>query len=274
MMNDNATSSEFNRRSNLHNWPPDILSFAFFPPDLDAALAQLSQTAEDEKWDYQDPPTDRQNPVLHYYITGTYRRVAYQDKIVLSENGENCCFNTGLVTDRQEAIYASFEANSRQDDRARPWYFKGWLRGGEVRMSRYPELPEQADYVGDPSRWFFHTDREFRTNVEHIIGDRKDRFPEEIRQVDDYQAMLVLEGAIKRAIDRVKKNPKTAVPQFFKNDVHLLLPLYLVNPVRADLALAVECHPTFYRAATCLTLDMAYANARVLAKPDTDWLHS
>jgi hypothetical protein len=29
---------------------------------------------------------------------------------------------------------------------------------------------------------------------------------------------------------------------------------------------------SFYRASTCLTLDMAYNNARLLARPDRDWL--
>ena len=40
----------------------------------------------------------------------------------------------------------------------------------------------------------------------------------------------------------------------------------------ADLALVVEDHVGFYRASTCLTLDMAYNNARQLARPDRDWL--
>ncbi|MCZ2075766.1 MAG: DUF3825 domain-containing protein [Bryobacterales bacterium] len=36
--------------------------------------------------------------------------------------------------------------------------------------------------------------------------------------------------------------------------------------------MVVERHQTFYRASTCLTLDMAYNNARQLTKPDRDWL--
>jgi len=51
------------------------------------------------------------------------------------------------------------------------------------------------------------------------------------------------------------------------------LPLCLSDPEKADLALVVEKDPEgFYRASTCLTLDMAYSNARVLAKQDPDWL--
>ena len=47
---------------------------------------------------------------------------------------------------------------------------------------------------------------------------------------------------------------------------------YFTDPTRADLALVVERFADFYRAATCLALDMAYNNARQLARPDRDWL--
>ena len=64
---------------------------------------------------------------------------------------------------------------------------------------------------------------------------------------------------------------QTAIPQFFNGSVQLLLPLCLNDPQRADLALVVDIQREFYRATTCLTLDMAYSNA-LLAKPDRDWL--
>ena len=38
------------------------------------------------------------------------------------------------------------------------------------------------------------------------------------------------------------------------------------------MALVVEDSGGFYRASTCLTLDIAYNNARQLARPDKDWL--
>jgi hypothetical protein len=36
--------------------------------------------------------------------------------------------------------------------------------------------------------------------------------------------------------------------------------------------LVVERHQQFYRVSTCLTLDMAYNNARQICKPERDWL--
>jgi hypothetical protein len=56
--------------------------------------------------------------------------------------------------------------------------------------------------------------------------------------------------------------------------VQLLLPICLENPARADLALVVAKNEAgnAYRGSTVLTLDMAYNNARLLARPDTEWL--
>lgn len=36
--------------------------------------------------------------------------------------------------------------------------------------------------------------------------------------------------------------------------------------------LVVEMYDGYYRSAACLTLDMAYDNARLIARPDLDWL--
>jgi hypothetical protein len=45
-----------------------------------------------------------------------------------------------------------------------------------------------------------------------------------------------------------------------------------MNLGRADLALSVDRVGDVYRAATVLTLDMAYNNARLIARPDRVWL--
>ena len=90
--------------------------------------------------------------------------------------------------------------------------------------------------------------------------------------MEDFALQTVLKGAIDNAKERFRRSYKTAIPQFYKSQIQLLLPLCLSNPQRADQALVVERDSTFYRASTCLTLDMAYNNARQLAKQDRDWL--
>lgn len=82
----------------------------------------------------------------------------------------------------------------------------------------------------------------------------------------------VLHGTIADAQRRVKRNYKTAIPQYYKGKLQLLLPLCLKTKATADLALVIEKENGVYRASTCLTLDMAVNNARLIAKPDDEWL--
>ena len=253
----------------MTDWPDDLFAFAFLP-DPNVRLAELKQEAEPEDWEYHYAETEHAHPVLFNFIRYTYRRVADERKIAISDNGQYACFNTGLVTPLQEPIFASFQTNRKED--AQPWYFKGWFRQGQWELNRFPELPDLANYFDDPSCLVFDNRRELRVNVEHIIETNRDRIPEPYRSMNDFTLQNLLQGVVDNARQRVRRNYKTAIPQFYKGQVQLLLPLCFGNPKIADLALVVERHHTFYRASTCLTLDMAYNNARQLARPDRDWL--
>ena len=251
-------------------WPAELFEFAYIP--LNTHLPALCVLAEDEDWEYHHTaPLEHECPVLYHYIRYTYTRLAEESKIGLSEDGQFSCFNTGLVTNNQEPIFASFEAHRREN--SAPWYFKGWFRKGQWELTKFLELPDLAHYFDDPSCLVLDHRKELRVNVEHIIQDSpRERFPNPYREMDDYALGNMLDGAIAKARERVRRSYKTAIPQYYRGNVQLLLPLCLSDPKRADLALVVERHSTFYRASTCLTLDMAYNNARQLARPDRDWL--
>ena len=172
----------------------------------------------------------------------------------------------------QEPLYASFEVN-RREGAHQPWYFKGWFRKGSRELTRFPYLPEMAQYFDDPSTLVFDARRDFRINIDHILSETpRERFPEPYASMEAYALQTVVKGVIDNARERVRRSYKTAIPQYYFGKVQLLLPLCLSNSSRADLAMVVERHSTFYRASTCLTLDMAYNNARQLARPDRDWL--
>lgn len=72
----------------------------------------------------------------------------------------------------------------------------------------------------------------------------------------------------------MRRNYKIAVPQYFitEGTIQLLIPLCLAAQDVADLAIVVEDYGNMYRASTCLTLDQAMNNARLLARPDRDCL--
>lgn len=108
----------------IDTWPEDILDFAFIPA-MDEQLEKLAELAEREDWDYHNTGSVHRFPILYNYIRYSYRRLAEEDKIAKSLDAQCACFNTGLVTENQEPIFASFEVH-RDEDR-QPWYFKAWL---------------------------------------------------------------------------------------------------------------------------------------------------
>jgi len=251
-------------------WPDDLFKFAYVP-DFDGKLVGLAELVEDEDWDYHHTPSTHSRPILFNYIRYTYQRIAEERKIGLSADGDYSCFNTGLVTPNQEAVYASFQTH--RNPGMQNWFFKDWFRRGERELNKFPELPDLAHYFDDPTCLVFDGRKDFRVNVEHIIAETpRDRFPEPYKSMADFAIQTVLKGAIDNGRERVRRSYKAAIPQYYRGQVQLLLPLCLSDPRLADLALVIERHASFYRASTCPTLDMAYNNARQLAKPDRDWL--
>lgn len=59
--------------------------------------------------------------------------------------------------------------------------------------------------------------------------------------------------------------------QFYGGRIQLLLPLCLTGD-KPELALTIQREDGFYAARTCLTLDMAYNNARLICRSETSWI--
>lgn len=251
-------------------WPESFYDLVFMPR-MNDHLDELAELAEPEEWDYRHTATGYHKPILYNYIRYTYQRLAEEEKVVVADDGSAIAFNTGLVTPAQEPLFCYCTQNRLADAR-QPWHFHGWRRKGEYDMTRFSSLPEMAHYFDDPAKLVLDLRRELRVNVAHIVAENKERFPPPYDAMPDYQLQMVLNGAIANAQERVRRNYKTAIPQYYKGRIQLLLPLCLSAPDVADLALVVEDHGAFYRVSTCLTLDMAYNNARQLARPDRDWL--
>ena len=84
-----------------------------------------------------------------------------------------------------------------------------------------------------------------------------------------------LEDAIDTAKRRIRWNFKTAIPSYYPraNTMSLLLPLSLVREGHVDAALVVQLMPSGnYQGQTILTMRQAYTNARLICRPDSDWL--
>lgn len=98
------------------------------------------------------------------------------------------------------------------------------------------------------------------------------------KKVEQGKIARKLKDCFRSAIDvtrnRILWNYKTAIPTYYpKSDkISLLLPLCLVNEDRVDLALVVSKGDGGYLAETIYPLDWAYKYARLICRPDSDWL--
>lgn len=89
-----------------------------------------------------------------------------------------------------------------------------------------------------PPSWFFDYRLPIRSNIDHILGDEENL---------------------------------TRIPASLMGEDNSLLPLCLTGD-KPELALTIQREDGFYAARACLTLDMAYNNARLICRPETSWI--
>jgi hypothetical protein len=263
--------------------PADLLQFAWIPPDFITKLGELATKAMDEQWDDPLTPTGRM-PILSSYVRFTFRRIVEENKIAFAtdEHGrEVAAFNTGLFTQHYEPIFGCLEANPNTDKQ--PWILREWALPADYRMRPFANRDVRpARYFDKPEDLIYDPDLELVANLDHILDDNALRFPAEL-QTRPHQRRLLLDAAIREAGKRAQMNWKTAVPQYYfgagargAGRIQLLLPLSFMEPDQTDLALVVDKDKSErkYRAYTVLTLSMAYKNARLISRQDSEWLGS
>ena len=237
-------------------------------------LVSLADLAEDEEWTGARH-SERPLPILHSFLQYTYRRLVMEDKISVTEDGEFATFNTGLLTPHAEEIFGFFQRN--QHEGAQRWYFQRWVTESSMDILRhFDEPPQMAEYVTSASELVYDWRRELKLAYDHILGDNIDRFPAEMAE-QPRQARQALDAAINMTLRRVRRNHKLVIPHWYPKlgeaGAQFLMPLDLTGDGVADLALVVSAvGDRAYRGHTVLTLNMAYTNARLVARPDSDWL--
>ncbi|CAF1310272.1 unnamed protein product [Adineta ricciae] len=265
-------------------------------PALAYALEPLKELAEKENWGpndtilvsyfvhtfYELRKAQRNNPDIRYIVE-------YEDWIY---------FNTGLITENMERIYATFQKNYKAASRGtegKPQYFLSYNPNNfmrEIHMSEYCyPLPDRCCYFDDYTQLIMDGTKEPIVHWTHIVDENWERIceilygkdkcnDEEFKRRQQYDAQTRLEGALKLARNRVLTNYRTAVPQSYKGELQLLLPLCLKKASKPDFVLTLtrqDSKPPIpgvftYTARTILTLSMAYQNARLVARPEKDWL--
>ena len=185
-------------------------------------------------------------------------------------------------------------------------------KDGKKLTSTFAPLPQPPKYFEKSTDLLFDVDQEIFPDFDHIVYDGilKERFPYTFLELNkprgldwkdpsdldfderkeylrnfvnaienDPQCNRSIVNRIRDAIDlafkRTRWNFKTAIPQYFPttDSMSLLLPLALVDDESVDIALVVNRNETgSYSAPTVLPLNWAYSHARLVCRPDSDWL--
>lgn len=231
--------------------------------DYNKVIESLAALALPENWSFNN---DGSNSILKNYLSRTFEKLQEENKVI--ETDEYCVFNTGLYTRLYEEIYAY-----GYRDNLGKYTFSKFCTEYELGSFNVEEIPERADYFSDPNLLIFNYHYPIRVQYSHILMDEKnaERLPKSI--LDSKLPLQTLMGVIELSIKRVIANYKLAVPQYYQNKIQLLIPLYFENENRPELALVIsKSNHDYYQGHTCITLDMAYNNARLIAKPESNWL--
>ena len=243
--------------------------------DFDKKLRFLEKLAEREKWRFYDPTAyNNELNVIFYYVIHTFDRCYKQERITISADETAAAFNTGLMSNAGEEICGLFTKSKTynpSDPRSNYWYLNGFFIESDRRFLSYGvEVPPMATYFEDYNELYFDPEKDIVINFEHIFKDNRDRLPSELLQMEEGVACQVLNGLLAHTRKKIKRNNRIPVPQFYNDKVMFLIPLsgFGSEPI----VLALEEYENQYRANTVLTLNMAYNCARLLTKPESNWL--
>ena len=141
-------------------------------------------------------------------------------------------------------------------------------------LNAFSSIPEIATYTDNYEELYFNPDYPIILSTDHILDDNWERIKEVVPLSKSIVKGLLV-GVVEEAKKRIRRNMRLVIPQFYNNQIMYLLPIQI--PVDDDkfetMALAVELTTTKqYRANTIFTKAMAYEKARLLMKPESNWL--
>lgn len=229
---------------------------AYFKVNWNKYTEQLSKIADEENW---SNPTYSNNGILANYIVKTYDKLTSEKKIVIGQ--DYALFNTGLFNKYYDPLYA-FQTGTEIS----------FLTGYELSSIGIIDRPERANYFENPELLLYDWHCPIDVYYKHILDDErnKNRLPQEF--LNSNNKINIINGALDTMKKKVSANYKLAIPQYYEGKIQLLLPLCLMSDNKPDVAIAVTKKNNCYQGHTCLTLDMAYNNARLIAKPESNWL--
>lgn len=240
---------------------------------FNSKLRYLTTIADDEKW-YYNLENGKIFSVIFYYVIHTFDRVYSQNKLIINNEKDKCLFNTGLISNQGDEIFGLFEKSTYYDETdpsSNYWHFKKFIKENEREfISLSMKKPKIADYFSDYNELYFDPNIDISLNFDHFYDDNYDRLPTELQTLDKDIARQVFDGFLNHTIKKIKRNNRIPVPQFYREKIMFLIPVKVFGT--KNVIIAVEKIGDTYVANTVLTMEMAYNCARLLTKPESNWL--
>lgn len=259
--------------------------------DCNKFMENLKKKTIPEPWEYKRKKDEKfKNPILKSYLEFELDRLFYEhdtlcypDRIIFNQNKDKILFNTNLIDKfgHDLIIVGSLLDISN----------KSYIGGLEISPSKMnlrrmgfdsSKEPMPPMFFKDINEIIFHGDWEIDQDMskyEHIIEERKERFPEKYQELTADDLGLKLDNAINFAKKIAQRNYKFIVPMYYPSAkrIQLLMPIYLETSYTShpDFALVLTPHTMekLYTPETILGLDEVYQDARLIAKPEESWLN-
>jgi hypothetical protein len=263
--------------------------------DFDAPFRKIAAKTLEEAtaWDFTQPkfqssytskPPKLRNYLLYTFIRLRDLEISDPGKyFVTSADGNWVCFNTGLQDRHAADLYSIFQRympppNPTHAKPAADWVYRGTATAREpVYRSHFgTTLPELAWYSTDSRDYIFNTDYAIDADVfDHMFERAKERsgLP---AAASDESVRNYLRGAIENLIPKIKRNYKTAIPMYFIEEkrMQLLLPFHSTNGRDISCFLVERDDANHvYKIKTILDMDQAFFAARLITRPDKEWLN-
>lgn len=252
---------------NTDNSGLTLYKFAFVgkEEDFNKKIDKLAKMAEEENW---TSPEGKENDILKNYLIYTFEKAIDEDLVMVSDDKEYAVFNTGLLTKNGEDIVCMF--NRFKNSKKFPMHLQNFYKESDYDfLMQFSDTPQVVTYFENPEKIYFDPTKDLVKNLDHILEDNIKRFPEELQAKGKTYILSLLSSGLELTIKRCKRNYRIAVPQYYNKEITYLLPVDLDG---TKMALAVGSVNNRYRVNTIFTLSMAYKNARLLMKPEADWL--
>lgn len=234
--------------------------------------------------------TNTDVPKLKNYLNYTFKRLVELDAsndggdvyFKVSADGDWIAFNTGLQNIHGSDLIAVFQRYHQRSDgpeRDSPdWVYKGCFTPSDrnYRDRFGTAVPDIAWYSLDSRDYIFDTSYSLDRDVfDHLFDRAKERAG--LPNAQDEVVRNYLRGALENLLPKIKRNYKLAIPVYYVEDgrMQMLLPFQSASNTNDVSCFLVDRDDATrsYHLKTIFDLDQAYFSARLITRPDKDWLN-